>query len=442
MSEKLSTGTRLGYGFADFGQNIIFQATGIYLLHFYTDIFLIDAGFVAILFLVARIWDGINDPIIGYFVQKTRTRWGTFRPYLLFASFPMALSMVLLFAAPDLSPSGKLIYATVTYLFFDLAFTLYNVPYGTLTSVITRDYHERSVLTGYRMTFAMVGGIVAGVLMLPVVEMFGGGKQGYLYAAILFAVVIFAANLSGFFSVKERAELHPNPKTPFSESFRILLKNRPFWLLCLAFGCCFAALGVYSATIAYYFQYYWGDSTKTSLALLIMMGTTAVTVPVWTGFARKKGKKAAFLMGAVFYIIAFAGLFFLGRGQTLWLYFLLFLQGIGNGAAAFTSWAMLPDTVEYGQWKTGIRTAGLSYGIYGFCFKLGLGLGGASTGFVLSQLGYIPNTLQPENVLNGIKILLTLVPMGLIVVAFLAITQYKITAEFHNRLNWELRAKN
>lgn len=438
MSEKLSTRARLGYGFADFGQNIIFQATGIYLLHFYTDIFLIDAGFVAVLFLVARIWDGINDPIIGYFAQKTQTRWGTFRPYLLFASLPMAASMVLLFYAPDLTPGGKLIYAAATYIFFGLSFTLYNIPYSTLTAVITSDYHERSVLTGYRMTFAMTGGIVAGVMMLPAVNLFGGGKQGYLYAAFLFSVIIFVANLSGFFSVKERIQLQPSANIPFFKAFEALRKNRPFWLLCLAFGCCFAALGVYSATIAYYFTYYWEDSSKTSVALFIMMGTTAVTIPFWTWFAQKYGKKAAFLFGAGFYLTAFAGLFIIQPGQNIGLYVLLVFQGIGNGAAAFTSWAMLPDTVEYGQWKTGLRTTGLSYGIYGFCFKLGLGLGGATTGFVLANLGYLPNVAQSETVLTGIKILLTLVPMGLILTAFVAISQYKITASLHQKLSMDI----
>ncbi|MEZ4825056.1 MAG: MFS transporter [Bacteroidia bacterium] len=438
MREKLSTRARLGYGLGDFGQNIIFQATGIYLLHFHTDIFMIDGGFVAALFLIARIWDGINDPIVGYLAQRTRTRWGSFRPYLLFASVPLALSMVLLFSAPSLSPSGKLVYAAVTYIFFGLAFTLYNIPYSTLTAVITSDYHERSVLTGYRMTFAMTGGIVAGVCMLPVVNYFGGGERGYKLAAVVFAAIILFSSLSGFFSVEEKIQLQPAQRLPFRDSFRALLKNRPFWLLCLAFGCCFAALGVYSATIAYFFQYYWNDAGKTSISLLIMMGTTAATIPLWTWFARRNGKKAAFLIGAGFYIAAFAGLYFIHPGQNAALYFFLTLQGIGNGAAAFTSWAMLPDTVEYGQWKTGLRTTGLSYGIYGFCFKLGLGIGGAMTGFLLAKLGYVPHAVQSETVLAGIKALLSLAPMGLITVAFFAIYRYQITASFHKKINMEM----
>lgn len=439
MSEKLSMGTRLGYGVADFGQNIIFQATGIYLLYFYTDIFGIEAGFVGGLFLIARIWDGINDPIMGYLAQKTRTRWGTYRPYLLFAAFPMAISMILLFYAPELSTSGKLVYAAITYIFFGMAFTAYNVPYGTLTAVMTDDYHERSRLTGFRMTFAMLGGILAGVGMLPLVERLGGGEQGFLLAAVIFSAIIFITNLSGFFSVKERIIPQKSASTALGESFKNLQKNRPFWLLCIAFGCCFAALGVYSATIAYYFEYYMGNKEGTSGALLIMMGTTAVTIPFWAWLAQKIGKRTVFLIGAGFYLIAFMGLFFIQPENTVMIYFWLFAQGIGNGAAAFTSWAMLPDTVEYGEWKTGQRTAGLSYGIFGFCFKLGLGIGGATTGFVLSVAGYLPGEVQSPEVLLAIRTLLTLVPMGLIIISFVSIWQYRITASLHQKILTDLQ---
>ena len=431
MKDLLPFSSRLGYGIADFGQNIIFQATGYYLLFFYTDVFLIDAAFAGSLFLIARIWDGINDPIMGHLAQRTRTRWGSYRPYLLFASLPLAVSMILLFYAPELPQSGKLVYAAVTYIFFGMAFTAYNVPYGTLTAVMTNDYNERSRLTGYRMTFAMLGGLVAAVFMLQLVDYFGGGKEGFLWTASGFAVIILATNLTGFFTTKEKAVIQETSRANLRESFQTLKKNRPFWLLCLAFGCCFAALGVYSASAAYFYQYYMGDTSLTMTALLIMMGTTGITVPFWAWYAQRVGKRKAFLRGTVFYIVAFFLMIFIQPDQMHLMYPLLFIQGIGNGSAAFASWAMLPDTIEYGQWKTGERIAGISYGIFGFCFKLGLGLGAGMTGLILAGLGYQPGMIQSETVLWGIRMLMTFSPLILVVIAFLAVFNYEITPQLH-----------
>jgi GPH family glycoside/pentoside/hexuronide:cation symporter len=438
MKDRLSTRTLLGYGIADFGQNIIFQATGFYLLFFYTDIFMVDAAFAGSLFLIARIWDGINDPIMGHLAQRTRSRWGTYRPYLLFASLPLAVSMILLFYAPELSSSGKLFYVAATYIFFGMAFTAYNVPYGTLTAVMTSDYHERSKLTGYRMTFAMLGGIVAAVFMLKLVEYFGGGKAGFLTTAIVFSVVMLITSLTGFFATKEKITFEEVPSTDLKKSFETLKKNKPFWLLCLAFGCCFAALGVYSASTAYFYQYYMGDASLTMTALLIMMGTTGITVPFWAWYAQRVGKRNAFLRGTLFYMIAFLLMIFIQPDQMHLMYPLLFIQGIGNGSAAFASWAMLPDTIEYGQWKTGERTAGISYGIFGFCFKLGLGLGAGMTGLVLAGLNYQPGVEQTGTVIWGIRLLMTLTPLILVTIAYLAVNKYDITPQLHQKIAREL----
>lgn len=434
MKKPLTLRTYLGYGVGDFGQNMVFQAAGIYLLNFYTDVYLIPAAFAGALFLLARIWDGINDPIMGYLAQRTRSRWGSYRPYLLFASFPLAVSMALLFSAPEFSETGKLVYVVGTYLLFGMTFTLLNVPFGTLTAVMTSDYEERSTLTGYRMTFAMVGGIIAGFLFLPFVNLFDDPIKGYQYAGLIMGGILVVTLLISFFTVKETEKIASNSSISLNEVKKHLKLNRPFWLLAIAFGCCFAALGLFSATVNYYFDYYIGDKSLVAYAMLVVMGTTALSIPVWVWVANRWDKRIAFLIGAGFYILAYGAMFWVQPNQLYLLFGLFFIQGIGNGSAAFASWAMIPDTVEFGEWKSGIRIEGVLYGIYGVALKLGLGLGAAITGFGLSYLGYVPNVEQSTTALFGIKSMLTLGPLFFIIAAFCAIYFYRISKDDHKKI--------
>ena len=432
---------KLGYGLGDLGQNILFQAATIYLLNFYTDFLLLDAAFVGTLFLLARIWDGINDPIMGYLAQRTRTRWGTYRPYLLFAAFPLALSMVLLFYVPDLDKTGTYVYATIVYLFFGMAFTAFNVPYGILTAVMTTEYHERGRLTGFRMTFAMLGGIIAAYLFIPLSERLGAGEKGYFFTALIFSMIILAGSLISFASIREKTSPTTHQeRISLKESFSLLRFNRPFWQLCLMFGCCFAALGVFSATVPYYFDYVVGNKAMAGLAMLYMMGTTAISIPFWTWLSGRIGKKKVFLFGTPFYLLAWALIFLLEAKTTAVLFPLLIIQGIGNGCAAYCSWAMLPDTIEYGQWKTSKRLEGSSYGVFGFCFKLGLGVGAALTGIALGILNYEAGVSQPEEVLTTIRLLLTGAPFVFIFIAWITAWFYPITESVHREIRKSLSA--
>ena len=421
----------LGYGVGDFGQNIVFQAVTIYLLSFFTDVFGIPPAFAGGLFLLARIWDGLNDPLMGYLAQRTRSRWGQYRPYLLLAAVPVALSMVLLFAAPDLSPAGRKWYAAATYLFFGMAFTALNVPYGTLTALMTNDYGERARLTGFRMTFAMLGGITAGYGFLPAVQALGGGVLGYRRAALVAGIVIVLTLWASFATVRERVTPAAVPVLSLRRGWRSLRHNRPFWLLAVAFAACFAAWAAFAATAPYYFRYVLAQPSLTSFGLLAVMGTTAASIPVWTYLSRRYGKHRVFMIGAMGYLLAFVGLLLIPQPSLPLLFALFVVQGIGNGSAAFTSWAMLPDTVEYGAWRSGDRAEGLLYGVYGFFVKLGLGLGAALTGWGLSLSGYLPGATQSEATLQAIRLLLALVPMLCVLLALLAIAFYPITPQRH-----------
>ena len=399
---------------------------------------LLSATFAGNLFLIARIWDGINDPLMGYLAQHTRSRWGRYRPWLLWMAVPTALTFVLLFYVPDWSEGGKEAYAIGTYVLFTMAFTALNIPYGTLTAVISPDYGERSRLTGFRMTFAMLGAILAGYAFLPMVGRFDDPGQGYLWAAIFFGMVLVGTLGIGFFAVKEQLQVAQEAFASFWSGWQSLSKNRPFWMLCITFGSCFVAYAVFASSIPYFGRYFLQDASLTSWLLLAVMGTTAVSIPIWTRLSSRLGKRGVFLVGALFYAIAMMGFFFLTPEQKIGAILLMILHGIGNGAAVLSSWAMVADTIEYGEWKTGVRVESMLYGVYGFFIKLGIGIGIwlVSRGLTLS--GYVPNEAQSSEALQGIQLLLSLVPLFWIVVAFIAMGLYRIDTRLHRQIREEL----
>ncbi len=435
----LSVRSRLAYGLGDVGQNILFQITVFHLLFFLTEEAGISSVFAGSLFLLARIWDGINDPIMGYLAARTSTRWGSYRPYLLWGAPLIGLSLYLLFAIPEGSPAFREGYVALTYLFYGMVFTLFNIPYGSLTAVMTSSYEERGILTGYRMTFAMAGGLLGATAFLPVVRAFGGGATGYALAAALFGLLVWLFSMPTFFGVRERLRIQPEEKPRPRQAWSYLQRNTPFWWLCMAFGTTFAAYALYAASLPYAAKYLFQRETLTVPLVLTLMAITGLAVPAWTWASGRIGKKKVFLFGSAGYFLGFLLLGLLpAHADPALLYLALAIQGIGNGAAAYTSWAMLPDTVEFGQWKTGMSAPGLVYGVYGFFFKLGLGIGSALAGGLVAWAGIqaTGGAISPGWIRAGISWL----PMGMMALAWLAIWRYPITSALHAEIRDYLAA--
>lgn len=429
MTDRLSLRTHWGYGFGDFGQNLVFQTLAIFLLPFYTEELGLSPALAGLIFLIARPIDGVTDPIMGYLAQRYRSRWGSFRPFLMYGALPVALAFGLLFWKPELGETGRFWFAFGTYLLFGLCFTAINIPYGALTAVMTRDYHERGRLTGFRMSFALLGGIVAGYVTPKVLE--SAGAYGAM--AVLYGGILIVSLLVSFFSVRE---LRTNPQNTSSEAslrdtFRMLRRNGPFWQLTLSFGCCFAALMAFAGTIDFYFSHYVGDKSGMATALLFFTVSTAVSVPGWTWLSRRVGKRNTFLLGVSLSVLAFLLAYTLAPTSRYALFACFALHGLGNGAAALTSWAMPADTIEYGEWKSGVRTTGMTYGIYGVGIKLGMGIGASLLGFALSHVGYVANQVQTPEAVAGIRALQTLLPAALLTIALAAMWFYPLSEQRH-----------
>lgn len=426
----------MGYGFGDLGQNLVFQTIAIFLLPYFTDVIGLSPALAGLIFLIARPFDGITDPLMGYLAQKNRSPWGKFRPFLLYAALPGALCFVALFNAPVLAGNWAFAYALGMYLVFSIFFTAFNIPYAALTAVMTEDYNERGKLTGFRMTFALIGGIIAGYLTPELL-----GISGYKGMAGIYGGILVFCLLVAFFSVRERSDTTESAQTSVKDTLQMLRTNRPFWVITLSFSCCFASALSFSGMVQYYFSYYIGDTNLMGLGLLCFSGATALSIPFWTWLSSETSKKTTLILGICVSFLAYVSIFFLGPQQANLLLILLGLHGIGNGALAFASWAMPADSIEYGEWKSGIRAEGMTFGVYGVFLKIGMAIGSSLIGLGLSGVGYVALAEQSPETLLGIRALMTLLPACFLLIALGSILTYRLSPERHALIRAELKQK-
>ncbi len=442
-ASKLSVRNFIGYGIGDFGFNLAFTLTNVYLLKFYTDVFGISAGAVGTIFFFGRVWDAVNDPVMGWIADQFRSKRGHYRPFLLYGAVPLGMSLILLFYVPDLGPSGKLAYATITYFLFSAAFTLGNVPYGTLNAALTSDYEERSKLAGYRMGIGIIGGMIAAGITEKMVSHFGGGENGYFITSIIYGVIVAGIIFICYNSIREQVAVI-REKISLKKALFLVRKNHPFISLTICFVFNFAGLSLLSAMVPYFFQYHLEQKDLQGLGLLTVFGVAALSIIAWVLVAHKIGKRNVYLLGAVIYVTGLISLYFAPADNLPLVFVSLAVLGIGGGSSAFAGWAMLGDTVDFGEWRTGVRVEGTLYGIYGFFFKLGSGLGQAMAGWGLALFAYRPpvenlfGDLEPQIqsglTIEGIRMLPTLIPAAMILGSMLALSFYEISKERHEEV--------
>jgi glycoside/pentoside/hexuronide:cation symporter, GPH family len=442
---------KLGYGVGDFAANIAFQSIALFYVFFLTDVFGVSPFWAAIIFLIAKAWNAVFDPIMGYIVDHTHSRYGRKRPFLLFGAIPLGIVYAVLFFAPNLTPSDvspypRFIWGLVTFIIFCSILSAVNVPYGALTADLTLDTNERSNVTGYRMTFAVIGTLVAAGATKPLVTLFanalGGGEAvGYRAVGFVYGAVIAVVTLITFASVRERvAHTDREVSTPGTD-FRLILRNRPFLILSAATICHITAVSTMAIVINYYFKYNLNAENMIPAAFLCLFATAVVFIPVFVVVSKRVSKKFAYNLGMGIMAASSVALFLFG-GRSIPVTLAIFaVAGIGMATNYLSPWAMIPDTVEYSQWKTGFRREGIIYGCYFFTFKFSSALAGFLAGNTLALTGYVANRPQTETALLGIRTVLTLVPTMLIIVGIILISLFPITAELHERMLNDIRKK-
>jgi GPH family glycoside/pentoside/hexuronide:cation symporter len=436
--EPLRFREKLGYGLGDTASNFYFQVFNIFLLYYYTDVFGISAAAVGTMFLVTKIVDAASDPLMGLIADRTDTRWGKFRPYILWAAIPYAVLGYAMFAGPDLSETGKLVYAYATYTLMMLAYTVINVPYSALMGVISPSSTERTKVASFRFFCAFAAAFLIATFVRPLNNILGGGDEalGFKLTMAIFAVVSIILFWICFATTKERVR-PVRDETDVRGDFRALLSTGPWIALFAAAIFTLMNVAVRNGTIVYYFKYYVGDDgsplfltfDKTSVFMSLGLFTMLIGIAMTSTLCKYFEKRALLIALTILNAITMA-LFYITPADQYWL--MVAINCIGTliiGPTPPLVWAMYTDTADYCEWKTGRRITGLTFSSLQFAQKLGLAVGAGLTGIILGWFGFVANEAQTPESLAGIRFLFSIMPAALAIAGAVAIFFYRINSE-------------
>jgi GPH family glycoside/pentoside/hexuronide:cation symporter len=426
---------KLGYGLGDTASNFFFQVFNIFLLYYYTDIFGLSPAAVGTMFIVTKIVDAISDPVMGLIADRTQSRWGKFRPYLLWGAVPYGICGYAMFANPDFSDTGKLIYAYITYTLMMLAYTAINVPYSALMGVISPSSIERTKVASYRFICAFGAGWLVATFVTPLKNVLGGDDEalGFQLTMFFFAVVSIALFWMTFAFTKERVK-PTHTESDIKADMKALLNNGPWPALFIAAIFTLMNIAIRNGSLLYYFKYYVGDDgsplflifDKTaifmSLGMLAMIGGILLTKPLAERFEKRHLMIVLTLLNAIT-----MGLFYFIAPTQYWLMVAVnCLGGFLIGPTPALVWSMYADCADYGEWQSGRRTTALVFSTVQFAQKLGLAFGAGIAGIILSLFGFVANEIQTENALTGIRFMFSLLPAVLAIAGMLSIFFYRL----------------
>ncbi|MFO6430251.1 MFS transporter [Erythrobacter sp. W302b] len=432
------------YGGGDLGFNLYWTTVSLYILYYYTDVLGIPASAAGLIFLVSMLWDAVTDPIMGVIAQKTQTRWGSYRPYIAAGAVPLCLSMMLLFYDPGLEGAALIAYALAVQVLFRTAYTVANIPYSALASSMTHSSRIRNVLSAWRISLATIGSAFVGYSTLKLVPVLGQGdvSRGFFLTATLYGILSLPFLLMvGCMLGKTREAPSANTSVSVREALDVLRKNRPFLIVLAATMC--ATLGgvISSKTLVYYFKYSLGNEAAVGMAFAANSLTILIATPLWALVTARTSKRFVWRAGASCSITG-SVLLFLNPFETIWVVVaLVTIVAVGASAGYLSFWSALPDTVEYGEVRSGKRVESPTFGVMSFAQKAAYGLAVALAGFLLDVIGYRPNEVQAQATIEGLRTIMTIVPAIFISAAFLIIGHYRLDAETHARLVAILRRR-
>lgn len=455
----LSLKERVSYGLGDFASSMFWKLFSMFLLFFYTDVFGISAAAVGTMFLITRIWDAGNDPLMGILADRTRSKWGKFRPYLLFAAVPFAIIGVLTFSAPDLDPQGKLIYAYITYSLMMMIYTVINVPYSSLMGVMTDNPGERTTLASFRFVGAFSGGLLVTISANYLIDYFGNNDAaiGFQRTIAVYAVIAAALFILTFTGTRERLKPDTSQRSSLKDDLNDIAKNGP-WFVMLGAGIAILIFNsLRDGAILYYFKYYVKDQTViflgesyrlthgtlSSAYMSLWLATNMIGVVLAKPVSARIGKKRAFAFSALFSAAFSFILFFFHPDQIGWIFFTNVFIGISAGIVLPLVWSMYADIADYSEWKTGRRATGLIFSSSSMSQKFGWTLGGAITGWLLAAFGFEANITQTDEALLGIRLMISVIAGVGALLAFGFISIYKLDEKFMDQVVKDLdRSRN
>ncbi|MEO0882867.1 MAG: glycoside-pentoside-hexuronide (GPH):cation symporter [Pseudomonadota bacterium] len=437
QQSDIGKGRIIGYGIGDFGFNLFYTGLNLYLLYYYTDILRIRPEIAGLIFMVPVIWDGITDPLMGWLASRTRTRWGRYRPYILFGAPIMALSYVAMFAAPLLFPGAIVLACALSHILFRTAYTIVSIPYTALSAAMTTNSGTRSSLAGVRMLAAILGGLFTAFVTLALAARIGGDNiaAGFVGVAWIYAGFVFFLMLIVFFATAEPKHAGiPTPSLTTAETARFLRSNQAFWILFLAIFAGSLGNSIGQKALVYYVAYIVGDPDAVGIILTATLGSAALSVPLWTFLARQHSKRTVWLIASSGSAAIALAQLLIGPTTVDALLPFQVVGGIFVGGFAVIFWAMLPDTVEFGEWHSGVRDEGIAFGLNQFALKAASGLGVGLLGLALGAIGYEAGSTQGEGTQFGIRLITFGAPLSMGCIALLAISFYPVSKDMHARL--------
>jgi len=481
--QKLSFFEKAGYSLGDAAANFVFMTMILFQLNFYTDTLGITAAAAGTLLLAGRLWDAFFDPLMGEAADRTNTRWGKFRPWVLWTAIPWAVAMWLAYSTPDWGTTGKVIYACLTNMLLMTLYSANNTPYSAMTGVMTGDVNERTSLSSFRFVAAMVAQLIVGGFTLPLVAKLGHGDRakGWQMTMGLWGLICVVLFLVTFLSTRERIQPDPRQKSSPREDFASLLKTGPWIAMFILTLAHFIVLAMRGGTMFYYFNYYLSQprlfdllqglglagaggggawhyllntfglvvapdksnvaSVGFSLFNMSSQFVTVIGVLFSTFLSIRFGKKAVAITGFSLTTV-FMALFILLPAQAIGSVFLLeYVRALAYAPTIPLLWAMFADVVDYAEWKTGRRTTGVIYATILFGLKAGLSLGGAIAGWLLSGYGYQANAAQTPGALHGICMTISIYPACFFGIVLVCLFRYGIDKKLNLQIQDELNER-
>ena len=482
---KLSFIEKTGYSLGDAAANFVFMTMILFQLNFYTDTLGITAAAAGTMLLVGRLWDAFFDPMMGVLADRTSTRWGKFRPWVLWTAIPWGVVMVCAYTVPNFATTGKLLWAGATNILLMTLYSANNTPYSALTGVMTGDSAERTKLSSYRFVAAMLAQLAVGGFTLPLVAKFGQGNNsvGWKKTMTLWAVLCVVCFVITFLTTRERIQPPPQQKADAKADFRRLLKNGPWIAMFVLTVSHFVYVAMRGGTMFYYFSYYvdharllaflqgvglpqataaspdGGHPLMNMLGLILnadrsnvasvgfslfniaSQAITVLGVIASTYLAKRFGKRAVALVGFSLTTIFLAGFILLPATSIEATYGLELVRALAYAPTIPLIWAMFADVADYAEWKTGRRTTGVVFATILFALKTGLSLGGAIAGWLLSGYGYRANTTQTEHALMGIRLTASVYPALFLAVVVVCLVFYRITRSVSEQMSAELEQR-
>ncbi|WP_036533023.1 MFS transporter [Neosynechococcus sphagnicola] len=458
IPQKLSFSTKLAYGAGDLGPAITANILAFFLLIFFTNVAGLSPGIAGSILMISKIWDAMNDPIIGILSDRTRSRWGRRYPWMIFGAIPFGIFFFLQWVVPPFDQQGLFWYYVVIAIIFNSFYTIVNLPYTALTPELTQDYNERTSLNSFRFAFSIGGSIFSLVLALVIFSVIKNNPQAqYLVLGGVCAVLsilplywcvggTWKQTMTGqhFLDVEARSE----ESLPFAAQLRIAFSNRPFLYVIGIYLCSWLAVQATAAIIPY-FVVDWMRLPESNFTLvaLAVQGTALVMLFFWSAVSKRAGKKAVYFMGMSLWIMAQAGLFFLQPGQVVLMYVLAVMAGVGVSTAYLVPWSMLPDVIELDELQTGQRREGIFYAFMVLLQKVGLALGLFVIGLALQWAGFLETTpgqsppIQPDSALLAIRVAIGPIPTLVLIAGLILTYFYPITREVHAEILLKLQER-